>query len=435
LRFLVDQSRAWVEGGGSGLHEFVMWATTQQAEEADATETAVSEDDDDAVRIMTIHASKGLEFPVVFLTGLGTVNNVRASARVLWDDDDELQLRIGNKDFGWETLGFGAAERLDKESDEAEQARLLYVGATRARDHLVVSAYRTKRYGSKSLAGRLNDVTPISEGEPVRIEMDAAAEVTRTSDASALVTQYESSLSRRNAAIMRGRRPVSMSATMIASRIAGDDAVLPVQTVASQPVRSSVLPDDLAVRLDFGSAVHGVLESAQPGIADDELKSLVSDVAHEYGVGAYAHAVRHSVDLALQSSVVRDAHESSRVWSEVYVTNAVGDLAIGGWIDLLFEREDGYVIVDYKTESVPDDASRARALERYQGQLLTYAVALERTLGRPVVEASLLFIPPDVDNAVCVSVADIERAKTQYCESVEELMAEQHKSTAEAVLL
>ena len=72
LRFLTDQARMFLDSGGSGLTGFVSWAREQIDSAADAIETITPERDDDAVQILTIHSSKGLEFPIVALAGINT---------------------------------------------------------------------------------------------------------------------------------------------------------------------------------------------------------------------------------------------------------------------------------------------------------------------------------------------------------------------------
>ena len=63
LRFVVEQARAYQRAGGSSLRGFLDWIERQVVERARAVESPAPESDEDCVRIMTIHAAKGLEFP------------------------------------------------------------------------------------------------------------------------------------------------------------------------------------------------------------------------------------------------------------------------------------------------------------------------------------------------------------------------------------
>ncbi|HVN50252.1 MAG TPA: UvrD-helicase domain-containing protein, partial [Acidimicrobiales bacterium] len=67
LRFVVDQARAFTDAYGADLRRYLAWADLQRADDARVVEAILPDTDDDAVRIMTVHASKGLEFPVVVL--------------------------------------------------------------------------------------------------------------------------------------------------------------------------------------------------------------------------------------------------------------------------------------------------------------------------------------------------------------------------------
>ena len=60
---MVDQARAFTDAYGADLRRYLAWADLQSADDARVVEAILPETDDDAVRIMTVHASKGLEFP------------------------------------------------------------------------------------------------------------------------------------------------------------------------------------------------------------------------------------------------------------------------------------------------------------------------------------------------------------------------------------
>ena len=85
LRFVIDQARAWSDATGGNLREYLAWVGQQASEGARVAEAILPETDDDAVRIMTIHAAKGLEFPVTIVSGMSTAPRGRfASAQVVF---------------------------------------------------------------------------------------------------------------------------------------------------------------------------------------------------------------------------------------------------------------------------------------------------------------------------------------------------------------
>ncbi len=138
-RFVLDQARLFAEAGGGDLRRFVQWASLQAADGSRVHEPLLPETDDDAVRILTIHGSKGLEFPITILSGMSTeLGRGRAGVAVHWDEHDRPAVKMKK---GIETAGFDRLALLEQEMGIDESRRLLYVAATRARDHLVVSAH------------------------------------------------------------------------------------------------------------------------------------------------------------------------------------------------------------------------------------------------------------------------------------------------------
>ena len=106
----------------------------------------VPESDEDSARVMTIHGSKGLEFPVVLLTGIARSPNNRTDL-ALFDrergpNEVGVEVRVGPSGAYHQTAGYDDLAAREKELNTDENIRLLYVAATRAKDHLIVSMFR-----------------------------------------------------------------------------------------------------------------------------------------------------------------------------------------------------------------------------------------------------------------------------------------------------
>ncbi len=411
LRFFLDRARSWFEDGGAALHDFVLWCRTQADEGADALESVLPDADDDAVRVMTIHASKGLEFPLVALIGLGSLPRRQEAASVLWTADGSRHVSLGRSALGCHTPGYPPAKDDEERLDQEEQLRLLYVGATRARDHLVVSvnhvAPKTKGKASSLAAHLLEAASTVEHPERAEVDWPAEAELV------AVVPAQRRGGLDRSTVIAAGAVPAARSATAIAKLLNGDDTHLPR---SSAPTGDAAM-DDLAERLAFGRAVHAGLEMMGPG-QEADLPAIAAAVAADEDLAGRVDEVEHSLRLAVASRPWQEAASSGRWWREVAVCNVVGATVVEGYVDLVYERDDGLVVIDYKTDFAESSAEAGALVDRYRWQLLTYAYALQQTLGKPVVEASLLLISPLADIAQIVDVGDPQVGQKELHEAL-----------------
>ncbi len=154
LRFVIDQARAWHDAVGGNVRQYLAWVGRQTAEGARVAEAVLPESDDDAVRIMTVHAAKGLEFPITILSGMSTApRSWPAPAQVVFPPGGGVGYRFG-RDVATEE--YRAWVPIDEQMSLDERARLLYVACTRAQDHLVVSLHRKERKSGPAPAKRTN---------------------------------------------------------------------------------------------------------------------------------------------------------------------------------------------------------------------------------------------------------------------------------------
>ena len=140
LRRLTESARAFESGGGLSFRGFVELLATQ-AEAPDHQGTAHAIDEDvGGVRIMTIHAAKGLEFPVVILCDAAMGRKGRAT-RIVRSEAGLHACDLGGNLRPWDLI---EAEEAEEVEDRAELDRLLYVGMTRARDLLAAPVFELR---------------------------------------------------------------------------------------------------------------------------------------------------------------------------------------------------------------------------------------------------------------------------------------------------
>lgn len=112
-----------------------------------------------AVKIMTLHQAKGLEFPAVFLYRCGE-QNISRSKKITIDKEFGILSKLPADDGYYEDFIepplLSIRNIINSKKDEAELKRLLYVGITRAKDYLFISSTKEKNYGKKSFMGILS---------------------------------------------------------------------------------------------------------------------------------------------------------------------------------------------------------------------------------------------------------------------------------------
>lgn len=138
VRHLVDLTRQYDPYQRQGLHRFLRFVAMQE-EELDPEPAPVP--GENAVRLMSIHRSKGLEFPVVVLAGLGTLFNFQDTrGNLLLSEDHGLCPKVLSAEghARYPSLAYWLASRREKRELIGEELRLLYVAMTRARDTLLL---------------------------------------------------------------------------------------------------------------------------------------------------------------------------------------------------------------------------------------------------------------------------------------------------------
>ncbi|MDE0197597.1 MAG: PD-(D/E)XK nuclease family protein, partial [Caldilineaceae bacterium] len=389
--FLIDRARAFAATGEGSLRAFLAWTDRQREEQARARETVVRESDAGAVSVMTVHGAKGLEFPIVLLAGLNATRGPNPDPVLFDRTSGRIEVKAELQTLGYEELaGF------EKDRGEEERVRLIYVAATRARDHLVVSLYRNKR-GSASAAARIEEYMQGADHLWQRFQpaTDLSPRAAHSADQDAAPpgdtpqTRQRWQAQRRQLFAARSL-PISAAATRLAQ---DEKEAKEEQDVPDEPWRRG------RAGTNIGRAVHAVLQVVNLHTGSDLDENVRAQAAAE-GVSAQADQISRLVRRALQSSLVERALASGRWWREAPVAGPVGDGIVEGFIDLLFEEEDGFVIVDFKTDAVGSEEEVEQAMARYRLQGGAYALALSKAAGVNVKEVSFLFLQPNLQKSV-----------------------------------
>jgi ATP-dependent helicase/nuclease subunit A len=403
LRFLTEAAHAFTDAGGASLRGFVRWLDEQKDEGARVNESVLPEPDDDAVRVLTIHGSKGLEFPVVLLAGLGV--GLRANPLALYHGDPEPEVRLTTNLSGQFTTP-GYVERSAREdlADRHEGMRLLYVATTRARDHLVVSLHH--QTGTHSHASAIQAIADSHDlpwrTETVDLDEKPGANgappvpsIPPTEGGAPVVTgaiERDAWWTARRAAIaQRSTRPI-VAATAIARGLrppADDEPGDEDRRAESEPEDDRPAWRRGRGATALGRAVHAVLQTVDLATGAG-IEGAARAQAMAEGIPDREESVAALARSVLEAPAIRAA-AGGRTWREVPVAAEIDGTTIEGFIDLLAEIDGELVVVDYKTDTARTEAELDAAVARYEPQGAAYALALEHLLGRPVARCVFVF--------------------------------------------
>lgn len=396
IRFVVDQAHAWSDATHGSLREYVEWAELQQDEKARVAERSVPEEDLDAVRITTIHQSKGREFPIVALHGMGTGWGT-SRPTLLWSHEGR-PLAAFSAEKRLESAGYGTAYENEKQFLLAERQRLLYVACTRAESHLIVSGFRARR--GSSWGGLLAPALAVAPG--VTLDLPPVPEVRRRvgGGEAAPVVPWNTWLDERAHWEQAAARSSTISVTSMAH--GGAEPFIP--TLAFTDAEGDALfverrfDGEGGSGAEIGTAVHRVLElSSLDAEADvDALARLVASASGLDALGIDAGTLAAMARSALAAKPVARAAMLPH-WLELPVSAVrdlpeTGPIIVEGVADLVYREEDGsLVIVDFKT----DQGITETSVEVYWTQLNAYADLIAKASGQSVSALHLVFCRED----------------------------------------
>ncbi len=348
------------------------------------------------VRIMNLHKVKGLEAPVVFLADPSGEYDHGVQSHIDRSGDCVLghmivqgpkrthQQPVLAHPEEWE----GLADK-EKAFAQAEALRLRYVAATRAGCALVVS--RRLGRGKTRLSpwkdfepflaeeAELPDPGPRSSPEKSRRPL-SPAEVDETR--AELANRLEAATNPTLEAEAAKRYALTAAGTLGAGR---DD----LSSKGLQPA------EDGEHGVEWGTVIHILLQVAMENPAAD-LQGVARAALVEQGLDAsFAEIATETVTAVMKADIWRRALASQRRLAEVpfeilLEREASVPVLVRGSIDLVFEESDGWVIVDYKTDSIPGGKPDA-LVHKYAPQVRLYAESWERITGEKVKEMGLYF--------------------------------------------
>jgi ATP-dependent helicase/nuclease subunit A len=403
VRYVIEQARAWADAGGHGVRRYLQWATLQ-ASESRVADTILPEHDHDAVRVMTIHAAKGLEFPITIVAGLTTKPRRATTNGVVWAND--TWMLAGRGDDGV----FVAHQPIDEQMGDAERRRLLYVACTRAVDHLVVSLHRCAPPKNNADSA---DWGPLTSAELLAVagaadpssgarSLHASVRPFATTSVAPSPLEWDDHaawMAERDRVFARASRRTGIAATRLSEELAAVDGPDEIDDpgLDKRPVNVELPPWQRGrYGTSVGRAVHGVLQFCTLSTGAD-IDNLARSQCAAEGVIGLEQQVAALARSALATPIVQRVVDGAEHWRELFVAAPIGDRVLEGYVDLLVRTSEGLVIVDYKTDQWSGPVQSAERVGRYRLQLAAYGAALATALDEPIVGGILVRCSPTGD--------------------------------------
>lgn len=421
LKVLLKKASEYSKSTFKGLYNFLTFIENVKTSSGDFDAPSELSEADDVVRIMSIHKSKGLEFPIVFLCGTGRKFNTKdLSNKIIFHQDLGLGVDIINvkKRITYESIPKLAIKLQNQKELLAEEMRILYVAMTRAREKLIITALtqnlekRFKEWESpismygistaKSYADWICKVA-LSIKNDWDVKEWSYDDVLNIDDV--VIKKLENSVTDAEYDDLKEKVFIDgrinwMYPYITSTKLPTKLSVSELKRLnniydytESQSVRSMEIPsfinEDEAVGAVYGTLLHNKMEKLDfERLNVDEVLEDVDDID-------VRKKLYNDINKFLNSQLFSIIKGADKIYKEipfnlnVSVKNIFGvddasasdEIMVQGIIDLYAETQEGYIVVDYKSDHL-FNSEEFKA--RYQKQLEYYKLALETMTGKKV---------------------------------------------------
>ncbi len=430
LRLLFERAKQYEAGGFEGLFNFVRYMEHVEQKDTDLSSAKLVGESHNVVRIMTIHKSKGLEFPVVFITGGGKrFNKSSGDGRVLLHKDLGVAPEFVDFDSGFraETMQRAVFKNVASAEQISEEIRKLYVATTRAKEKLYFVATVS---GKTDKSGRTGLEKSIENWKSMIAENTAIFTANEVLSASGFMDWVSPvAIASENWKFTAINHTQIGSSYFEDSENPSDEApgidpvkilsyTYPYTEVSTLPTKVSVSelkskqetvivpkPSFLCEKArdgaSYGTTLHKLMQYIQPceNLSRDKVTVLIDQLISDKVVSDSEAKIVSPDKIAsfYASPLGKRIIASDKVYREqpfeveIDISVAYPDIKdtsekilLQGVIDCFFEEDGQLVLVDYKTDRY-DDVKEIH--EKYDRQLELYKYALEKITKKTVKES------------------------------------------------
>ncbi len=441
LRLLVKYAADREKAKSHGLSSFIRFITRLEEREKDLKPVGGTGNSGDSVRVMSVHGSKGLEFPVVYLCGtakqfnMGTKDNIKLHPRLGFG----MKRRDRETKIKFDTLPWIALKHELRSYNLAEEMRIIYVALTRPKEKLVIT-YCDKNIKKAVLKAGITANSSEERFDPLTISSAASqgdwllSALMRHPDAKVLrllagisedcvlsdetgwemnfYTGEKTEAFETEETEEKAQPDMALYETLV-KRSAWEYPFKASQNIPAKAGVSSLTHGEMHKKMlfsakpthgslsgaDRGTALHTFMQFCDFGLAKVDPKAEIQRLKEKRFITEKQAEVidQKKLEAFFNGSLYKRIEASPKVWRELRFLRALSAKDLGypeampedkitvqGVADCVFEENGKLVVVDYKTDFV-DEIEELRS--RYSPQLNMYKKLLTESMGKPVTEA------------------------------------------------
>lgn len=440
INVLVEKARQYENTSYKGLFHFMQYIEKLKSYDIDFEGATIGGENTNAVRIMSIHKSKGLEFPIVIVAGMTKgFNTMDTKESIIIDPDFGIGIDYVNCDTYVKKPTFTKRAIANKMVMDilAEEQRILYVAMTRAKEMLIMTACakdiddmysdwemeRDKdRYTYNDIASHkcyMDMVMPIalkntSNGhfevirdlvvkDVMEVKYEGTIVEAKVEDTEA-ETEFEYPYALSNLPIKMSVSEIKHMGMDEDNEYAGKLDVEPVDSLKDKIVPTFMGGDNTNYSASLGTQYHNLMEHLdynridnveqikqqieeciEKGFLDKDLaKKIVPDKIIDFTLSDVGKGAKTAFDCGklYRERQFMAGIKASDIFKDIFSDELI---MVQGIIDMFYEEEDGIVLVDYKTDNVSmDKEGEEELVRRYAAQLEQYKMAIKMSLQKKV---------------------------------------------------
>lgn len=413
---LIEFARVYEMREEHTLHDFVK--ELERLYEKEPMEAEASLTSTNAVKLMTVHQAKGLEFPVVFVADMGWAPS-SASPAVLFSPDEGFALKITDEETGVTQAGdfYRRVQKRNAEREQEEGFRIFYVACTRAKEVLflcgekkggrgggegkswsgLMHRFKERRKDERGKKELVREVLyasiPPAPAETVETFFDRHKEILKTGMFEELKITRATAKNKECEIYIEKAFPVhhwTAAVTALMTFFACERKFYYEHVLRMN--RDDVLPPEINTEKqkkspsasDAGLLVHKILQNINFSAKKKDIAEMAERLFTSLWNAKQKKGVISCLDAFLKSSFAKKLAKlpPENIFREqpffFHVgTNGDAHFYVSGIMDLLYEDEDGFHILDYKFGEY-DEAY----FEMYKMQLYLYALAVRNAAGK-----------------------------------------------------